>query len=376
MLAGMNLPNALTLSRLVAIPVLMVLLVARFPYHDQIAAAVFVAASLTDTLDGNLARWRSEVTELGKFLDPLADKLFILSVLIILVQEAELAAWIVVVIFGRELLITVLRSLSATQGRVIAATPFGKTKTVLQVAAVLLLILQRPYPGLVPVATVTVALAVIFTVLSGVDYLWRFRDVISRGEVALRAAAGGAPDAGSPVDPLARRLHERLAGGGLSLAVAESCTGGLLASAITDQPGSSAYFVGGVVAYSNEIKERLLGVPGELLSRHGAVSAEVARAMAEGARSRLGADLALAVTGIAGPGADDSDKPVGLTHIWLASAGDGEGRRFVFGGDRWENRREAVVEALGLVLERLRPTPESLPPRGGGGPSGPEGGPA
>src|SRR5215475_2942187 len=142
----MNLPNALTASRLLAIPVLMVLLVVRFPYHDQVAAAVFLIASLTDTLDGNLARRRGQVTELGKFLDPLADKLFILSVLIVLVQEEELAAWIVVVIFGRELLITVLRSLSANHGRVIAATPFGKTKTVLQVAAVLLLILQRPYP--------------------------------------------------------------------------------------------------------------------------------------------------------------------------------------------------------------------------------------
>src|ERR1700704_5599961 len=135
----MNLPNALTASRLLAIPVLVVLLMARFPNHDQLAAAVFAAASLTDTLDGNLARSRGQVTELGKFLDPLADKLFILSVLIVLVQEHELAAWVVVVIFGRELLITLLRSVSAAQGHVIAATPWGKTKTVLQTAAVLLL---------------------------------------------------------------------------------------------------------------------------------------------------------------------------------------------------------------------------------------------
>src|SRR5205807_2507853 len=160
--------------------VLMVLLAVRFPNHDQVAAAVFLTASLTDTLDGNLARRRGQVTELGKFLDPLADKLFILSVLIVLVQERELAAWVVVVIFGRELLITVLRSLSASQGRVIAATPFGKTKTVLQVAAVLLLILQRPYSLLELPAGIAVALAVIFTVASGLDYLWRFRSVFAR----------------------------------------------------------------------------------------------------------------------------------------------------------------------------------------------------
>ncbi|HYW24500.1 MAG TPA: CDP-diacylglycerol--glycerol-3-phosphate 3-phosphatidyltransferase [Terriglobales bacterium] len=348
----MNLPNALTISRLLAIPALMVLLVVRFPYHDQIAAGVFLAASLTDTLDGNLARRRGQVTELGKFLDPLADKLFILSVLIVLVQEGELAAWIVVVIFGRELLITVLRSMSASQGHVIAATPFGKTKTVLQVAAVLLLILQRPYPELTLPASVVVALAVIFTVASGVDYLWRFRSVFARMERPM-PTGGGAPGAESPVDPLVRRLHERLRGGGLTLAVAESCTGGMLAAAITDQPGSSAYFKGGVVAYSNEIKERLLGVPRELLQRHGAVSAEVARAMAEGARRALAADLAVSITGIAGPDADGTEKPVGLTHVWLAAAEGGDGRRFVFPGDRWTNRRQAVDEALTLLLARV-----------------------
>ncbi|HKF77807.1 MAG TPA: CDP-diacylglycerol--glycerol-3-phosphate 3-phosphatidyltransferase [Candidatus Dormibacteraeota bacterium] len=350
----MNLPNALTVSRLAAIPVLMVLLVVEFPYHDQTAAAVFVAASLTDTLDGNLARRRGQVTELGKFLDPLADKLFILSVLIVLVQERELAAWVVVVIFGRELLITVLRSMAASRGQVIAATPFGKTKTVLQVAAVLLLILERPYPLLDLPTTITVALAVVFTVLSGLDYLWRFRHVLSRPEdLALRPTGGGAPELESWVEPQLRRLHERLLRARATLAVAESCTGGLLAAAITDQPGSSSYFKGGVVAYSNEIKERLLGVPHEMLAAHGAVSEEVARAMAEGARRQLDTDLAISITGIAGPEADGTEKPVGLTHVWLADAAGGQGRRFVFGGDRWANRREAVREAVGLLLQRL-----------------------
>jgi CDP-diacylglycerol--glycerol-3-phosphate 3-phosphatidyltransferase len=180
----MNLPNALTASRLLAIPVLMALLLAGFPYHDQVAAIAFVLVSLTDTLDGNLARRRGQVTELGKFLDPLADKLFILAILIVLVQLRELAAWVVLVIFGRELLITVLRSMSASQGSVIAATPFGKTKTVLQVGAVLLVILQRPYPVLDLAAQVAIGVAVAFTVLSGLDYLWRFRHVIWRGEPA------------------------------------------------------------------------------------------------------------------------------------------------------------------------------------------------
>jgi CDP-diacylglycerol--glycerol-3-phosphate 3-phosphatidyltransferase len=121
----MNIPNALTLSRLVAIPPLMVLLLVRFPGHDQLAAALFIVFSLTDTLDGQLARRRGTVSDLGKFLDPLADKLFVLSVLIVLVQEGLVAAWVVVIIFSRELIITILRSVAAAQGRVIAAAPLG-----------------------------------------------------------------------------------------------------------------------------------------------------------------------------------------------------------------------------------------------------------
>src|SRR5437879_4261873 len=158
-----------------AIPVLMALLLLRFPGHDQVAAALFIAFSLTDTVDGQLARRSGSVSDLGKFLDPLADKLFVLAVLIVLVQEGLVAAWVVVVIFSRELIITILRSVGASQGRVIAAAPLGKTKTVTQMAAVTLLILQRPYPVLVPIAEIAVAAAVVFTLGSGLDYLWRFR---------------------------------------------------------------------------------------------------------------------------------------------------------------------------------------------------------
>ena len=131
-------------------------------------------------------------------------------------------------IFGRELLITVLRSVSASQGRVIAATPWGKTKTVTQVGAVLLLILERPYPFVTTAAEVAIGIAVVFTVVSGVDYLWRFRHIFERPATAV-AAAGGSPGSESPVDPLARDLGARLLEAGLKLALAESCTGGLVA---------------------------------------------------------------------------------------------------------------------------------------------------
>src|SRR6202163_4962351 len=151
----------------------MILLIARFDYHDQLAAVLFIAFSFTDTLDGQIARRRGLVSDLGKFLDPLADKLFVLSVLIVLVQEGLVAAWIVVVIFSRELIITILRSVAAAQGRVIPAAPLGKTKTVMQMGAVTLLILQRPYPIVVPLADLVVAVAIFFTIWAGLAYLWR-----------------------------------------------------------------------------------------------------------------------------------------------------------------------------------------------------------
>lgn len=363
----MNLPNALTLSRLAAIPLLMVLLIVPFEGHDQIAAVLFVAFSFTDTLDGQIARRRGTVSNLGKFLDPLADKLFVLSVLIVLVQEGLVAAWVVVVIFSRELLITILRSVGASQGHVIAAAPMGKTKTAMQMAAVVLLILQRPYPQLVPLAALAVGVAIIFTIGSGVDYLWRFRHVVwpAAGQTRRASPSGAAPGslsptpppgAGrgeSPVDPLARELGGLLVTGRLTLSVAESCTGGLLASLVTDQPGSSAYFMGGVVAYADDVKRAQLGVPAALLTRHGAVSREVALAMAKGVRSRFETTLAASITGIAGPDAEGS-KPVGLTYIAVATPRGTSCNEYMFRGDRWSNRHQAAGQALRLLIEAAR----------------------
>src|ERR1700716_4299992 len=216
----------------------MALLLLPFRGHDQLAAALFILSSFTDTLDGQIARRRGMVSDLGKILDPLADKLFVLSVLLVLVQEGLVAAWVVVVIFSRELLITILRSVAATQGRVIAAAPMGKTKTATQMAAVTLLILQRPYPLLVPLADLAVGIAIIFTVGSGIDYLWRFRHVIWPAATSRVTPSGGAPGSESPVDPLSRELGALLREARFTVSVAESCTGGLVATLITDQPGS------------------------------------------------------------------------------------------------------------------------------------------
>jgi PncC family amidohydrolase len=140
----------------------------------------------------------------------------------------------------------------------------------------------------------------------------------------------------------------------LTLAVAESCTGGGLGDALTDIAGSSEYFLGGVIAYANEVKERLLGVPAALIDRQGAVSAEVAESMAEGVRRLVQSDLALAVTGIAGPGGGSEGKPVGLVYIALATPQGARVQRHVWSSDRVGNKRSSVRAALELLGEYLR----------------------
>ena len=151
---------------------------------------------------------------------------------------------------------------------------------------------------------------------------------------------------------LAERLQGICLGRSLTVATAESCTGGLVAHILTEVPGSSGYFQGAVVTYSDEAKKTLLGVPDEILAAHGAVSAQVARAMAAGARERLGVGLAVAVTGIAGPEGGSEAKPVGLTYVAVADAAGEEVRRFHWTGDRAENKRLSAQAALELLLER------------------------
>ena len=156
-----------------------------------------------------------------------------------------------------------------------------------------------------------------------------------------------------PIVELARRLQETCIARGLTVALAESCTGGLVAAALTETPGSSGFFVGGIVSYADEAKRDLLGVGGDVLAAHGAVSAQVARAMAEGARDRFGASVAGSVTGIAGPDGGSPEKPVGLTYLGVADDDGVDVRRVVWSGDRAANRRDSGIALLELILERV-----------------------
>ncbi len=147
---------------------------------------------------------------------------------------------------------------------------------------------------------------------------------------------------------------------GLRLGVAESCTGGMVAARLTSVPGSSESFVGGIVAYSDDLKRSQLGVPAEVLASHGAVSAEVADALARGARDRLGADVAVSVTGIAGPDGGSREKPVGLVYLHAEGPDGGLSREFSYPGDRASIRARSVVGALHLVRLLLTRSPDEV----------------
>jgi len=155
-----------------------------------------------------------------------------------------------------------------------------------------------------------------------------------------------------PPDPeifaLATQVGERLRKLRRSLAVAESCTGGLLGAALTDVPGSSAYFLGGVISYADQVKMDQLGVTQDTLRRYGAVSEQTAAAMASGVRQLLRADVGVSITGVAGPDAE-GPKQVGLTFIGIAAAVSTT-QRFQWTGDRWDNRRRSVIAALELLV--------------------------
>jgi len=158
-----------------------------------------------------------------------------------------------------------------------------------------------------------------------------------------------------PEKPVEVRLGELLRARGLKLATAESCTGGLIGHKITSVPGSSEYYLGGVVSYAYEAKVELLGVHWKTLRAHGAVSRETVLEMANGARERLNADLGLAVSGIAGPGGGMPNKPVGLTWIGLSTNGEEQAWTFVFPGERGQVKEQAANTALQLALEYLEP---------------------
>ncbi|MGH2919055.1 MAG: CDP-diacylglycerol--glycerol-3-phosphate 3-phosphatidyltransferase [Solirubrobacteraceae bacterium] len=190
---ALNLPNVLTLLRILLVPVLVVALLDETANGDLLAAIVFALASFTDAVDGYLARSRNAVTTFGKLMDPIADKLLIIAALVALVSLDRLAAWVAMVIIARELTVTITRMQAQQQGLVIAANWWGKSKTIVQVAAIFCVIaMGEPTPAWVDGLVYG---AVAITIVSGIDYFFGLRRVLREAEARREAAA---PISGGP----------------------------------------------------------------------------------------------------------------------------------------------------------------------------------
>ena len=176
----MNLPNKLTLFRMALVPVFILLMMATaLPYHRVWALIVFIVASLTDMLDGHIARKYNLVTNFGKFMDPLADKLLVCSAMICLIDTKQLASWMVIVIIAREFIISGFRLVAADNGIVIAAGIWGKLKTICQMVMIILLVWDLPFFWFWVLQQIFIWLSLILTIVSLIDYLYNNKGVLS-----------------------------------------------------------------------------------------------------------------------------------------------------------------------------------------------------
>jgi CDP-diacylglycerol--glycerol-3-phosphate 3-phosphatidyltransferase len=169
----MNLANKITILRIILVPVFLFFILVKVPYGSYIATGIFIISALTDTLDGYIARSRNQITKFGKFMDPLADKLLVTAALVALVEKGTLSTGVVMVIIAREFAITGFRGIAAAEGIVIAASKWGKAKTVTQIIAIIAALLEIPYNQILMGA------AVVITLVSGVDYIYKNRKVLN-----------------------------------------------------------------------------------------------------------------------------------------------------------------------------------------------------
>ena len=180
----MNLANKITIFRVFLVPLFMIVLYSNTSYSTYVAAGIFIFASLTDTLDGYIARSRNMITDFGKFIDPLADKVLVSAALISLVELGKVPGWVVVIIIAREFTITGFRVIAASSGITIAASSLGKIKTITQLVAIIMLLTNNyPFNKLnIPLDIIMLYISLFFTVLSGVEYIYKNKTVLKMGQ--------------------------------------------------------------------------------------------------------------------------------------------------------------------------------------------------
>lgn len=376
--------NVVTLLRICLVPVFVVAFISPWPLYfgldassavkSWVAAAIFILLAATDGVDGYLARSRGEVSDFGKFMDPLADKILVAAALLSLIELGVLPSWPALIILTREFIVSGIRMVAASKGTVIAASWYGKAKTVTQIIAIVLFIvkdsvvhidpLEALYHPLYLVSWVVMIAALVLTVISMLDYFVKARELLGfvpKDASKEEAVADNAPAlSGFDDDALyakAQAVIEAALGKRVTVGLAESLTGGMIATSLTAVPGSSHVVRGCVVSYVNDVKNEVLSVSRTVLDSQGAVNEETAKAMAQGAVSTLGCDISVSVTGIAGPGGAEPGKPVGTVWMGICRSGSPAVASVArYDGDRDQVRRQTTMAALEALLQEIGET--------------------
>ncbi len=390
--------NIVTIIRILGVPVFVIALLSPWPLwfpnipaletaKPWVAVALFVVLACSDSLDGYLARSRGEVTVFGKFMDPLADKILVFAALLSMIELDFIPSWVALVILIREFIVSGLRMIAASSGVVIAASWFGKAKTVLQIIAIILFLLKGvcivewnvPTHPMYIISWLFMIAALVLTIVSLIDYFAKCMPLLGfsgkqGSSIATKNASGNACQAKGVAKGVANLVSERgdvdfvsvdelqlkatevidkFSSANLSICTAESLTGGMICEVLTSVPGSSSVVLGGEVTYAIEAKRNILGVDGNLLDREGAVCGDVVVQMAEGARELNASDFCVSVSGIAGPGGAEAGKPVGTVYMALAGCEQCRVFRFSFSGSRDDVRRKTCYCALCELLDAL-----------------------
>lgn len=368
--------NVVTLVRICLIPLFVVAILSPWPtwisiwpdaeiWKEWIAAGIFILLAATDALDGYLARSRNEITNFGKFMDPLADKILVAAALLSLIELGVLPSWVALIILCREFIVSGIRMVAATKGIVIAASWYGKAKTVAQIIAIVLFIVKDNHmvstfseviaDRLYLFSWAVMIVALILTIVSMLDYFAKTRVAFRLDrEQDISDLLSTTSIFDEELLQQAREILDQAISNKMTLGFAESCTGGMVSALFTELAGSSAAIEGGIVSYSNKVKQSVLQVDADTLATYGAVSEQTACQMAEGARKMLSVDVAFSVTGVAGPDGGSAKKPIGTVWVGWSTEHTTAATVFHFSGSREDIRLATVHEVLNKAQQLLK----------------------
>lgn len=354
----MNLPTKITIARILLIPVFVALYLINFTGHTIYATIVFGIASLTDWLDGYLARKYNLVTDLGKFLDPIADKVLVSTALILVaVKPIALQVPIVIcslIIIARELIITCFRTIAATKEVILAADYLGKIKTVTQLIGLIFLL---PTPTFFAfnevfgyvffyIGFVFLIIATLLTIASAINYISKNFSVLKPDEKSLKKI-------NKKLEELATKAYVLLRNSSYTVSVAESFTGGRIVSELIKNAGASAVVKEGLVCYNAKAKSERLGVNESEIEDCGVVSEEVVTAMATGLiNSAQRPDFAIATTGNAGPSMEKGCNDT-VGYICVADENYSAAVKINLDGDRKYNIALGATKAFEMLISIL-----------------------